>query len=102
MPPAVEGLAFVPWIGGSLNDILCEQHERVVSNDNTVSFRGMKLQIPASNYRCHYVKVRVRIHRHMDGRMSIFHGPRKLAEYDADGALISNSQATAGLQKAPG
>ena len=100
--PAVEGSAFVPWIGGSLDDILCEQHGRVVSNDNTVSFRGMKLQIPASDYRCHYVKVRVRIHRHMDGRMSIFHGPRKLAEYDADGALISNSQATAGLQKATG
>jgi len=34
--------------------------------------------------------------------MGIFHGPRKLAEYDADGALITDSQATAGLQQAAG
>jgi hypothetical protein len=24
----------VPWIGGSLDDILCEQYERTVSHDN--------------------------------------------------------------------
>lgn len=82
-----EGSAFVPWKGESLDDILCEQDERTVSADNCVSFEGMKLQIPANRHRCHYVKVRVRVHRYPDGTLAIFHGPRKLADYDHRGKL---------------
>lgn len=87
-PAAEQGSAFVPWIGGPLTDILCERHERVVGNDNCVSFEGMKLQIPADRHRCHYVKVKVAVLRRPDGRLAIQHGPRKLAEYDARGCLI--------------
>ena len=86
-PPPEEGSAFVPWKGDELDDILCEQDERTVSADNCVSFEGMKLQIPANRYRCHYVRVRVRIHRYLDGSLAIFHGPRKLADYDYKGNL---------------
>jgi hypothetical protein len=86
-PASEEGSAFVPWAGDNLDDILCEQDERTVSADNCVSFEGMKLQIPANRYRCHYVKVRVRIHRYPDGSLAIFHGPRKLADYDPQGKL---------------
>ena len=61
MQPAMEeGSAFVDWIGGPLNDILCERFERTVGNDNCVSFENMKLQIPADRFRCHYVKAKVR------------------------------------------
>jgi hypothetical protein len=83
-PAPEEGSAFVPWMDGDLDDILCEQHERTVSADNCVSFEGKILQIPANRYRCHYVRVRVRIHRYIDGS---FHGPRKLADYDHQGKL---------------
>jgi len=79
--PAVEAKAFVQWFGGSLDDILCEQHERTVNKDNTVSFEGRTLQIPSDEYRHHYVKTRVRVHRYIDGHLAIFHGPRKLAEF---------------------
>lgn len=82
------GEAFLPWVGPSLDDILCEQHERTVGNDNCVSFEGLKLQIPANRYRCHYVKAKVRVHKHVDGSLAIFHGPRKLADYDSAGKLI--------------
>ena len=82
-----EGSAFVPWMGKNLDDILCEQDERTVSADNCVSFEGMKLQIPANRYRCHYVRVRVCIHRYPNGSLAIFHGPRKLADYDPQGKL---------------
>jgi transposase len=82
-----EGSAFVPWKGENLDDILCEQDERTVSADNCVSFEGRKLQIPANQYRCHYVRVRVRVHRYLDGSLAIFHGPRKLADYDPQGKL---------------
>ncbi len=86
-PATEEGSAFVPWMDGDLDDILCEQHERTVSADNCVSFEGRILQIPANRYRCHYVRVRVRIHKYIDGSLAVFHGPRKLADYDHQGKL---------------
>ena len=55
--PAAKGTAFIPYIGGHLPEILCEQHVRVVGNDNCVRFGGLKLQIPADGARHHYVKV---------------------------------------------
>jgi transposase len=86
-PPSEEGSAFVPWVGESIDDILCHQDQRIVSADNCVSFEGMKLQIPTNPYRCHYVKATVRIHRYFDGSLAIFHGPKKLAGYDSQGNL---------------
>jgi transposase len=87
--PALEaGSAFVPYIGTRLPDILCAQFERTVGNDNCVSFEGHKLQIPASSTRAHYVKTQVRVHRYVDGTLALFHGPRKLAAYDAQGNPI--------------
>jgi hypothetical protein len=84
--PALEtGSAFVPYIGTRLPDILCSQFERTVDNDNCVSFEGRKLQIPASSTRAHYVKTQVRVHRYVDGTLALFHGPRKLVAYDAQG-----------------
>jgi transposase len=86
MQPAMEeGSAFVDWIGGPLEDILCERFERTVGNDNCVSFEGLKLQIPADRHRCHYVKAKVAVLRRIDGSLVILHGPRKLAEYGPDG-----------------
>lgn len=84
-PTAEEGSAFVPWVGDNIDDILCEYYERTVTNDNCINFNGMTLQIPSDKYRCHYVKVKVQVHRYMDGSLSIFHGPRKLADYDHNG-----------------
>ncbi len=86
-PAAEKGSAFVPWVGANLDDILCEQYERTVTADNCVSFDGKTLQIPANQYRCHYVRVKVRIHRYLDSSLAVFHGPRKLADYDTQGKL---------------
>jgi hypothetical protein len=88
MQPASEaGTAFIPWIGSNLDDILREQYDRTVTDDNGVSFEGKQLQIPVNRYRCHYVRVRVRVHRYRDGSLAVFHGPVKLADYDAQGRL---------------
>lgn len=84
-PALEEGSAFVDWIGQSLDDILCERYERTVNNDNCVDFDTMKLQIPADRHRCHYVKAKVAVLRRTDGTLAILHGPRRLAEYDAQG-----------------
>ena len=92
-PAPEEGSAFVPWTGGNLDDVLCEHHVRTVSADNCVSFEKMKLQIPPDRYRCHYVKVKVRVHRYLDGSLAVFHGPRKLADYDGNGNLKDEKHA---------
>jgi hypothetical protein len=84
-PAAQTGSAFVPCIGLRLPDILCMHFERTVGNDKCVSFEGRQLQIPASAERPHYVKTRVRVHRYVDGTLALFHGPRRLAVYDAQG-----------------
>jgi hypothetical protein len=83
-----EGSTFVPWIGEELADTLCERHERVVGHDNCVSFEGLKLQIPADRYRCHYVKARITVLRYSNGQVAIMHGPRKLATYGSSGKEI--------------
>lgn len=92
---AVEsGTAFVPWIGSNLADLLCVQEERVVANDNTVRYQGKSLQIPPDRHRFHYVKVTVRVHAYPDGMVAVFHGPRCLARYHADGQLILSTTAS--------
>lgn len=90
-PAVEEGFAFLPWIGGNIDDILCEHFERTVNADNCVSFERMILQIPANRYRCHYVRANVQVHRYLDGSLAIFHGPRKLADYDSRGKLKKES-----------
>ena len=92
-PALEEGSAFVPWGGDHIDDILCEHFERTVNADNCVSFERMTLQIPANRYRCHYVRVKVQVHRYLDGSLAIFHGPRKLADYTARGHLKEEPKA---------
>jgi transposase len=100
VPAAEAGTAFIPWVGTSLAEILCVQEERVVANDNTVRYQGRSLQIPQDRHRYHYVKVTVRVHEYPDGTLAVFHGPRCLARYTAEGRL-SNSDATTVRRKDP-
>jgi len=87
VPAAEAGTAFVPWIGTALAEILCVHEERVVAKDNTVRYRGLILQSPQDTHRFHYVKATVRVHEYPDGTLAVFHGPRCLARYSAEGGL---------------
>ena len=87
VPAEAEGTAFVPF-AGALDDILCIHEERTVGNDNTVRYKSLALQIPPDRYRHHYVKAKVRVHEYPDGTLAVFHGPRRLARYQADGQPI--------------
>ena len=89
--PVENGSAFVPFLGENLDDILCDQFQRTVGNDNCVKFEGLSLQIPSNRYRMHYVKVRVRVHCYPNGKLAVFHGPRRLAEYDEKGNLFGST-----------
>lgn len=85
--PECDKSAYLPVAGFDVANMLCVQEERVVGNDNTVSYLGKKLQIPASPHRHHFVKTAVRVHQYHDDSLAIFHGPREIGRYNADGTL---------------
>jgi hypothetical protein len=79
---------FVTDRDGAYREILCVQEQRVVANDNTVSWNGRHLQIPESPLRRHFVKATVRVHEYPDGTASIFLGPHRLAQFTVEGTPI--------------
>lgn len=79
---------WTPWVGKNLEDILCIHAERIVHNDNTVTYHAFKLQIPSDTVRHHYVRTTVEVHQYMDGSMGVFYGHRRLGLYDSRGQLI--------------
>lgn len=95
VPAPQQGSAFIPWVGEDIEDILCEQYKRTVTKDNCISFKGLSLQIPKDEYRCHYIKAKIRVNFYNDGRTAIFHGPRKLAVYDDKGIMLKTNKPAA-------
>lgn len=91
-PPAVDESAFVAADPAQLAEILCIEEERIVARDNTVIFGRMRLQLPPSQIRRHFVKASVKVRQYPDGSLAIFHGPRRIARYSAEGdALFEDS-----------
>ena len=84
-----EGSGFVADAAGAWRDILCIQEDRVVGNDNTVSWRRQRLQLPPSRLRPHFVRATVRVREYPDGTVSVFLGPHRLADYDGAGTLAA-------------
>ena len=90
--PELEASAFAsPPPPDQVHEVLCLHTKRVVAHDNTVRHERRVLQIPASPVRHHYVKATVRVHEYPDGTLALFHGPRCLARYQADGEPIDTS-----------
>jgi transposase len=92
-PPAIAETAFVDaGDAARLAEILCIEEERVVARDNTVAYAGLRLQLPSSRQRAHYVKATVKVRQYPDDTLAVFHGPRLLARYGADGAPAAQEQ----------
>jgi transposase len=89
-----EESAFVAGDPASLADILCIEQNRVVARDNTVVYEGRRLQLPESPARAHYVKAKVKVREYPDGNLAVFHGPRRLARYSAQGDEIATVPTT--------
>lgn len=99
-PAREPGSAFVPCRDpAALDDVLCEVHERTVGRDNCVHFDELALQLPADRRRAHYMKARVKVRRHADGTLSVWHGPRRLAKYAATGAKPDQNPNGADLKR---
>jgi len=96
VPAAGDGTAFVPYTGGQLERICALQHERVVGNDNCVAFGRRRLQIPQAAWRYSFAQCRVKVYEHLDGTLSVGHGPHTLGSYDAQGRLLAPGSASVG------
>src|SRR5208283_2597680 len=95
--PAQRGSAFVACPRSKdLDLIFCLQFERTVNRDNTVSFQNLQLQIERVSWRGTLAGCTVLVHQHLDGTISLTHGPRRLGRYSAQAvALLSTRNAAA-------
>jgi hypothetical protein len=83
--PADPQPAFVSCAGVDLEAILCHEEERTVGPDNVVTFDAVALQLAKQPGRRTCAGLRVLVRRHLDGRHSVWHGPRCLGAYDGTG-----------------
>jgi transposase len=77
--------AFVPLGDTDLDSILCQEEERVVALDNTVSLGRQILQLARQPGRRTCAGLRVVVRRHLDGGYSVSRGPTCLARFDVHG-----------------
>ena len=83
-----QGTAFVPYTGKDLNIIFSHQEERVVGNDNTVTFGKLSLQVEPQKFRFSMARCRVLVCQHLDGTLSVHYGPHRVGVYQASGKPI--------------
>lgn len=89
------GSAFVRRSSKDLDLIFSLQFERTVNRDNTVNFQNLVLQIERVAWRATLAGCSVTVHQHLDGTISLTHGPQRLGHYTAQGAAIDRTQTAA-------
>src|SRR5438876_262673 len=82
---AQSGSALVARRSRDLDLIFSLQFERTVNRDHTVSFQNLSLQIEAVRWRASLAGCTVTVHQHLDGSISLTHGPHRLGRYSAQG-----------------
>ena len=91
--PAQRGSAFVTCPRSKdLDLIFALQFERTVNRDNTVSFQNLQLQIERVQWRGTLAGCNVTAHQHLDGTISLTHGPHRLGRYSAQGVALGSTQ----------
>jgi hypothetical protein len=94
VPATQRGHAFMPVRGQDLDLIFSVQHERAVAQDNTVRLADRTWQIERTSWRGTLAGCRVTICEHLDGRVTIAHGPHVVGRYTAAGETLANSEKT--------
>src|SRR5499425_2693776 len=89
------GSGFVAVARKNLDLIFSLQYERTVNRDNTVSFQNLALQIQRVPWRATLAGCSVMVHQHLDGTISLTHGPHRLGHYTAQGVAIEATQTAA-------
>jgi transposase InsO family protein len=77
--------AFVPVGPVDLDTILCQQTERTVARDNTITLAGCTWQIAPQPGRRSCAGLLVTVRRHLDGHVTILRGTQCLGRFRANG-----------------
>src|SRR5450432_4058904 len=102
--PRQRGHAFVPCPSRDLERIFSLHFESSVNRDNTVSFKNLSLQIERVRWRATLAGCQVVVHQHLNGTLSLTHGPHCLGRDDGGGAPLPDRASTAlgrGRETAP-
>jgi transposase len=86
------GSAFLPCRSRDLERTFSLQFERTVNRDNTVSFQNLSLQIQRVRWRATLAGCQVVVHQHLDGTLSLTHGPHCLGRYTALGTALETTK----------
>src|SRR5712691_1954828 len=95
-PATQAGSAFVLSRSRELDLIFALQFERTVNRDNTVSFQNLSLQIAAVRWRSTLQGCTVTVHQHLDGTISLTHGPHRLGRYNPQGEAWAENKTRRG------
>jgi hypothetical protein len=100
--PTDPGSAFIPINGIDLDLLLSVQHDRIVQNDSTVSLNALKLQLPRTRSRAHYVRCPVVAHEFPNGDLGVSYQGQLLARYDPAGSITHAPLAPKARKRPPG
>lgn len=89
---AQRGSAFLPCRRRDLNLIFSLQFQRTVNRDNTVNFENLRLQIERVRWRASLAGCQAVVHQHLDGTLSLTHGPHCLGRYTAQGTALATME----------
>jgi transposase len=89
---AQRGNAFVWRSKRDLDLIFSLQFERVINRDNTVGFQNLSLQIEPVRWRATLAGCNAMVHQHLDGTLSLTHGPHRLGRYTAQGTALEEQK----------
>lgn len=87
--PAQAETTFVPLAGLNLKLLLSIQEQRIVRNDNTITYNNVILQIPQRPERIHFVRCPVTVHEFPDGTLGISYQDKLLGQYQKDGKPLT-------------
>jgi hypothetical protein len=96
---AQRGTAFTAGPRRDLDLTFALQFERTVNRDNTVSFQNLALQIDKVSWRGTLAGCTVIVHQHLDGTLSMTHGPRRLGRYSNQGTPMAATAAQPAVEK---
>jgi hypothetical protein len=85
--------AFIPLVGLDLDILLSRTTQRIVHNDNTVSFNGFLLQLPQLPGRPSYARCPITVHELTDDTLAVTFQGRVLGRFTQTGQLLRRQAA---------
>jgi len=92
---AQRGNAFVPCRSRDLDLVFSVLSELVINQDITLNLQNLLLQLQWVGWRATLAGCQVTVHQHLDGTLSLTHGPHVLGRFNAQGEALAQAIAPA-------